>query len=79
MNKRLIGTGVLGFGLVLGALALFTSLERVPAGYAGVVYSLNGGVTGDVLGQGMHLLSPVKHIAKYPVSTETMYLSQDKV
>ncbi len=79
MNKRLVGIGILGFGLVVGIIAFASSLERVPAGYAGVVYSLNGGVSGEVLGQGMHLLSPIKHVSKYPVSTETMYLSKDSV
>lgn len=77
MSKRLLGTVVLGVGVLIGGVVFVSCLEKVPAGYAGVVYSLNGGVTGDVLGQGMHVLSPFEHVAEYPVSTETMYLSKD--
>lgn len=79
MSKRIIGTAVLGAVVLVGGITFISSLEKVPAGYNGVVYSLKGGVTGEVLGQGMHILSPLKHVAKYPVSTETMYLSRENV
>ncbi|WP_053985246.1 prohibitin family protein [Niameybacter massiliensis] len=79
MKARKVGASILTLLLVCAAVATFTCLEKVPAGYAGVVYSLNGGVTGEVLGQGMHFISPFEHVAEYPVSTETMYLSKDKV
>ena len=79
MSKRIIGASLLSL-LVLGITGGAVScLEKVPAGYAGVVYSLNGGVTGEVLTQGIHFMSPFEHVAKYPVSTETMYLSKDKI
>lgn len=76
MSKRLIGTVIIALGLVVAGGVGVSCLEKVPAGYSGVVYSLNGGVTGEVLGQGMHILSPFEHVAKYPVSTETMYLAK---
>lgn len=78
MSKRLVGSIVLSVGAILGLVGVGSCLEKIPAGYVGVVYSLNGGVTGEILGQGMHLISPIEHVAEYPVSTETMYLSRDE-
>lgn len=77
MNKRIIGISCISAGLVIGIIGFVSCSERIPAGYNGVVYSLNGGVTGEVLGQGLHFMSPLKHVSKYPVSTETMYLSKE--
>lgn len=79
MNARKVGASILTLLLVCAAVVTFTCLEKVPAGYVGVVYSLNGGVTEEVLGQGLHIISPFERIADYPVSTETMYLSKDKM
>lgn len=72
--------GAIGVGIIIILLIGYLSiaLEKIPAGYAGVVFSLNGGTTGEVLNQGLHLLSPLENVAEYPVSTETMYLSQDE-
>lgn len=51
--------------------------ERIPAGYVGVVYNMSGGVDGEVLTQGFHLVSPTKHVTKYSVAIEQGYLSKD--
>lgn len=77
MNKKLIGAIILGGAIIIGGIGALSCLNKIPAGYSGVVYSMNGGVTGEVLGQGVHFLSPIKHIAKYPVSTESFVLSKD--
>lgn len=76
MNKRLVGAITIGVSILVAGGFVFSCLEKVPAGYSGVVYSFNGGVTGEVLGQGLHFLSPFERVAKYPVSTETMYLAK---
>ena len=78
MNKIIgsVVTGVVVLGVLIGGVICTT---RIPAGYAGVVYSMNGGVQDDSLSQGWHIVAPTKKVIKYPVSTETMYLSKDKV
>ena len=60
-------------GILIGSIALitaFTTIEVVPAGYVGVVYNLNGGITGETLSQGVSFVSPTKDVKKYPVSNE---------
>lgn len=73
-NKLLIGAAVAG---VLGMGVLTTSTTRVKPGYVGVVYSLNGGIQGDVLTQGMHFINPFHKVTQYSVATEQGYLSKD--
>lgn len=77
MSKKLLGSVILGFVIVVGAGGALTCIEKINPGYAGIVYSLNGGVQEETLGQGMHFVSPFKKIIAYPVSTETMYMSRE--
>jgi regulator of protease activity HflC (stomatin/prohibitin superfamily) len=72
-----IGIGALILAILLSIL-LYNCIERIDAGYAGVVYNATGGVESKALSQGWHIVSPTKKIIEYPVSTETVYLSKDK-
>ena len=77
-------TGILGAiilaivifgGIILGLLCT----ERIPTGYVGVVYNMNGGVDGEVLSQGWHIVSPTKKVTTYSIGIEQSYLtSEDK-
>jgi len=69
-----IALAVIIFGVVILAL-LCTS--RVPAGYVGVVYNMNGGVDGEVLTQGWHLVAPTKKVTTYSIGIEQSYLTAD--
>lgn len=74
-KKGLIGAivlAVLVFGTVI--LALICT-ARVPAGYVGVVYNMNGGVDGEVLTQGWHLVAPTKKVTTYSIGIEQSYLT----
>lgn len=63
-------------GCLVGAVFC---LERVPAGYVGVVYNMNGGVDGEILSQGWHIVSPTKKVTTYSIGLEQSYLtSEDK-
>lgn len=62
-------------GIILGLLCT----EKIPAGYVGVVYNMNGGVEGDVLTQGWHVVSPTKKITTYSIGLEQSYLSSEDV
>jgi len=53
---RLVGLGILAFILVI---LLFSSVTRVGTGHVGVL-TLFGRVTGETLGEGIHLINPLK-------------------
>ena len=79
MRKGTIGAVFLGVVMILGIILGFMCTERIPAGYVGVVYSMNGGVDGEVLTQGWHIVSPTKKITTYSIGIEQSYLtSEDK-
>jgi len=44
--------------------------ERIPTGYVGVVYNMNGGVDGEVLSQGWHIVAPTKNVTAYTIGLE---------
>lgn len=76
-------TGLLGgiaFALVLivGLICTVMCLERVPAGYVGVVYNMNGGVDGEILSQGWHIVAPTKKITTYSIGLEQSYLTSEE-
>ena len=66
-------SGVLAFGVAVTALVC---LERVPVGYVGVVYS-SGGVEDKTLPQGWHMMSPLKKVARFPISQQQIVFSND--
>lgn len=50
----------------------------LPAGYVGVVYNMNGGVDGEILTQGWHIVSPTKKVTTYSIGIEQSYLTAEK-
>lgn len=77
MNKGKIGAILLALVLIIGLIGAVICLERVPAGYVGVVYNMNGGVDGEVLTQGWHLVAPTKKVTTYSIGIEQSYLTSD--
>lgn len=77
MSKGKIGAIALAVILLFGLIGTAICLERVPAGYVGVVYNMNGGVDGEVLTQGWHLVSPTKKVTTYSIGIEQSYLTSD--
>lgn len=78
-KKGLIGGICFALILIIGLAAAIICLERVPTGYVGVVYNMNGGVDGEVLTQGWHLVPPTKKVTTYSIGIEQSYLtSEDK-
>lgn len=77
MKKGLIGGVSLGVGLVACVICLFACVERIPNGYNGVQYSMNGGVKDEVLTQGWHLVPPTVKVKEFTVSNEQLILSKD--
>lgn len=71
------GASALALILIVGAVVGFMSLERIPTGYVGVVYNMSGGVDGEVLTQGWHLVAPTKKVKEFTVGNEQIILSRD--
>ena len=75
MNKGVIGAIASGAALFVGIVILLLMMEKVPAGYVGIVYDMNGGVSEDVLTQGWHVVSPTKKVTLYSIGIEQSYLT----
>lgn len=74
MKKTL---GIIGGVALVLMLIIGKSLEKIPAGYVGVIYSPSGGVKDKTLSQGWHLVNPFYKVTEYTISTEQAYLSRD--
>lgn len=79
MTKGSIGAIILAI-LIFGGLFLgIMCTEKIPTGYVGVVYNMSGGVDGEVLSQGFHLVAPTKKVTVYSIGIEQSYLSAEKI
>lgn len=72
-----VGGVVLAIILVIGLIFTFACLEKVPAGYVGVVYNMNGGIEDETLSQGWHWISPTKKVTTYSIGIEQSYLTSE--
>lgn len=73
-----IGAIILAIILLIGGIGCLVCVEKIPAGYVGVVYSMSGGVQEDVLQQGWHMVSPTKKVKEFTVSEEQLALTDDE-
>jgi len=67
--------GILALAVAITALIC---LERIPAGYVGVVYSMNGGVQDELLTQGFHFVLPTKQVKEFTIGNEQLVLTKDE-
>ena len=74
--KGVVGSIVTGVVIVLIIICGFACTERVPAGYVGVVYNMNGGVEDEVLTQGWKIVSPTKNVTLYSIALEQSYMTK---
>jgi prohibitin 1 len=56
---------------ILLLILLYSSTTSIPTGHVGVL-TLFGRVTGDVLGEGIHLINPLKSVQKLSVQTQSV-------
>ena len=70
-----IGAIVVGVIILIGLIVLFSGLKKVPAGYVGIVYNMNGGVEEKTLSQGWHWVGPTKSVIPYSIGIEQSYLT----
>lgn len=74
MRSGTIGGIIFAVILVICIICAVICLEKIPAGYVGVVYNMNGGVDGEILPQGWHVVSPTKKVTTYSIGLEQSYL-----
>ena len=79
MRKGSIGAILLALLIFGGLFLCLACTERIPTGYVGVVYNMSGGVDGEVLSQGFHIVAPTKKVTTYSVGLEQSYLSSEDV
>src|ERR1700732_3745750 len=71
-NFRGAGAKILRWGLaILVVLLLLWSTTSIPTGNVGVL-TLFGRVTGETLGEGIHLINPLKSVQKLSVQTQSL-------
>lgn len=76
-KKGFIGAVIAAIVIIVGLIAAVACVERIPTGYEGVVYNMNGGVTGETLTQGWHIVSPTKKVKSFTISEEQLILSKN--
>lgn len=74
-TKKIVGSVIAGAVILIAIIIASMSIRRVDAGYNGVVYSINGGVAEETLGQGWHLLKPGQKMYQYTIGIEQSYLT----
>lgn len=71
-NRKVLGGSLVALALIIGLALLSMFIEKIPNGYVGVVYSPNGGVQDETLGQGWHLVGLFDKVTVYPVRMQTV-------
>ena len=76
-KKGLIGAIVTAIVMITVVVGVIMCVEKIPVGYEGVVYNINGGVSGETLGTGWNVVSPTKKVKNFTISNEQIILSKD--
>lgn len=79
MKKRngLVGGITLAVIIIAALFIVGKCTTRVPAGYDAVQYNVKGGIEGEVLKQGWHLVYPTIKTTIYTIGLEQSYLSSE--
>ena len=75
--SKIVGSIGIGFVFIVLLIFGYSCTYKVDPGYAGVIYSMDGGIETETLGQGFHVVAPWKKVIEYPVSTETVYYTKN--
>ncbi len=76
-KKGLIGAITTAVIVFVALICIITCTEKVPVGYEAVVYNISGGVSGETLDSGWHVVSPTKKVKNFTISNEQIILSKD--
>jgi len=78
MRSGFIGGVLLAIILIIALGLCAVCTVKIPAGYVGIVYDMNGGVGDEVLSQGWKLIAPTKKVTTYTVGLEQSGLTAGK-
>ena len=73
--KKALGGFSTALVIIIAVIALIFCTVRIPAGYVGVIYNMNGGISDKTLSQGFHLISPTQKVTTYSIGIEQSYLT----
>lgn len=62
---------------IFAAFSILMCVEKIPVGYEGVIYSMNGGTQDETLRQGWHVVAPTKKVKLFTTSNEQLILTKD--
>lgn len=74
--KGKVGAFFTAIIIVILVICGFKCSKTIPAGYAGIVYNLSGGIEKDVLRQGWRIVDPTKTITLYSIALEQSYMTE---
>ncbi len=78
-HKAKIAGGIFtGIALIVTLIVVTSCMEKIPVGYAGVIYSMNGGVKDNTLSPGYHITKPTEHVKCFTTSNEQLLLTKDE-
>ena len=77
MQSGKIGGILLAIILIVGIGLLAACTVKIPTGYVGIVYDMNGGVGDEVLSQGWKLVAPTKKVTTYTIGLEQSGLTAE--
>lgn len=76
-KNGLIGAIATAIVVVAVLVCVVKCVEKIPVGYEAVVYNISGGVSGETLDTGWHVVSPMKQVKNFTISNEQIILSKD--
>ncbi len=78
-QKAKVAGGIFtGIALLAALIVVINCMVRIPVGYAGVIYSMNGGVKDNTLNPGYHITKPTEHVKCFTTSNEQLLLTKDE-
>ena len=78
-RKAKVAGGIFtGIALIVTLIVVINCMVRIPVGYAGVIYSMNGGVKDNTLNPGYHITKPTEHVKCFTTSNEQLLLTKDE-
>lgn len=73
--KKALGGFTTAAILIFAIIVFLFCTVRIPAGYVGVVYNMNGGISDKTLSQGFHIVAPTQNVTTYSIGIEQSYLT----
>ena len=78
-SKAKIAGGIFtGTVFLIALTVVINCMVKIPVGYAGVIYSMNGGVKDNTLSQGYHMTKLTEHVKCFTTSNEQLLLTKDE-